>query len=110
MNTDRFGSGRRAGKHYRSLNATAGLRGDTDGVRRNGSQFKDYRVADHAFSEVVQTNLQRVESDRLVARICAARRDLGRARRVLRDGLAAIANAPSRTQLMRELRRPDGPR
>ncbi len=104
-------SARRAvGEYQQSLAAKADFPETQMAIAGTALVFRDYRVADRAFSEAVRMDPQQVEAWRMIARLRAAQNDIDGAKNALLEGLAANTNNPILTKILRDLRRSDSPR
>jgi tetratricopeptide (TPR) repeat protein len=104
-------SARQAVEEYqRSLTAKADFPEIQIAIAGTALVFRDYRVAERAFSEAVRMDPQQVQAWRMIARLRAAQNDTDGAKKALLEGLAANTNNPVLTKMLRDLRSSDSPR
>ncbi|MEE8512721.1 MAG: cytochrome c3 family protein, partial [Acidiferrobacterales bacterium] len=104
-------SARRAmGEYQRSLAAKADFPEGQLVIAGTALVFRDYRVADRAFTEAVKMDPQRVDAWVMIARLRAAQGDVKGATNALRDGLAANPNDVNLTKILKDLLRSNRPK
>jgi len=97
------------GEYQQSLAAKADFPETQMAIAGMALVFREYQVADRAFSEAVRMDPQRIDAWIMIARLRAARSDIEGALNALREGLAANPNDVNLTKFLKDIRRSDRP-
>ncbi len=92
------------GEYQRSLAAKADFPETQLAIAGTALVFRNFRVADRAFSEAVKMDPQLVDAWAMIARLRAARGDVEGVTNALLDGLAANPNTENLTKILKDFR------